>query len=807
MILEQNKEKIQTYGDVQQNKVSIDPRNAEHIISILSSNLYSNPEESFLRETISNAVDSHKEAGTTDPIILLFKANGSKFDIVVRDYGTGISPERFDKIYRYIGNSTKRDSNAYIGSFGIGRFSALAVANVVYITSYYNGIANSYVMAKNGGGIDIDLVSSLETDERNGVEIRVQVDTVSGYDKILTNLCYISNLYVECQGFNDSYYSGWSTLCNAVNRFNSRKIIDFGEFKHNTFITDNYYYGTGRIVLGNIVYPIEFGNITPLPNYPRLTKNDISDILKDANVTFSIGSLDITPNREALLYSERTIKALREAYTKVFDYLQDEYAKQAENNTNIIEYYNQIRQSRSIVLTKDDVTIKINIPREISNSEYKFKGKVVDKKTLEKIDNIFCHSISQFPIAFILDEKGVLNTYRKNKLDIRNILYEKRYGRNYNPNDIQIIKIGSREATKSVLLRSYTANKYAVHVSNTYRIFIPNYTFKDIINWFLTTAYAFKEFDNATKTYTINETKSIWLLKELIRALSPYVIEDDIENSEEFKTWKENRKLAAKANTQVVAEKPILGYVEYDDTIRKLEFKTLAEFEHQLKFCTCLEEKERALPVIYGEMHSPYWEIFDKLITYNSKQRFLIVKTAKNNMKYFKNISSKWIYIEDYIPKMKEFRQFLTYRKYRKDNPSLFSSTSDYNEEYKAAKNLLDSITFYIVEEDKKAIKMCIDYKLPSFRSEDCEALNTLLVKYKETSKVPYDYEFMYALRVYDKYMKLASKVKNSYYKFKKYFYSSPGIAFTYFLMKNKLLRMNFSQYKDLVQTFKIKVE
>ena len=689
----------------------------------------------------------------------------------------------------------------------IGRFSALAVANVVYITSYYNSIANSYVMAKNGGGIDIDLVSSLETDERNGVEIRVQVDTVSGYDKILTNLCYISNLYVECQGSNDSYYSGWSTLCDAVNRFNSRKIIDFGEFKHNTFIIENYYYDTGKIVLGDIVYPISFKNIVPLEKYPRLSESDIASILRNINVVFPIGSLDITPNREALLYSERTIKTLREAYTKVFDYLRDEYVKQAENNTNIIEYYNQVRQSRNIVLTKDDVTVKIDIPREISNSEYKFKGKVVDKKILEKIDNIFYHSISQFPISFILDEKGILNTYRKNKLDIGNILYEKRYGRNYKFNNIQIIKIGSREATKSVLLRSYTANKYAVHVSNTYRIFIPNYTFKDIINWFLKTEYAFREFDNATATYIVNETKSIWLLKELIRAFSSYIKDDDIENSEEFKTWKENRKLSAKSNAQVVSDKPILGYVEYDYCIRKLEFKTLPEFERQLKLYTSLEEKKRALPVIYGEMHSPYWEIYDKLVTYASKNRFLTVKTAKNNMKYFKNISPKWIYIEDYIPKMKEFRQFLTYRKYRKDNPSSFSSTSDYNEEYKAAKNLLDSITSYIVEEDKKSIKMCIDYKLPNFRSEDCEALNTLLAKYKETSKVPYDYEFMYALSVYDKYIKLASKVENSYYKFKKYFYNSPGITFTYFLMKNKLLRMDFSQYKDLVQTFKIKVE
>ena len=119
MILEQNKENVELYGDVQQNKVSIDPKNIEHVITILSSNLYSNPTESFLRETICNAVDSHKEAGSTEPVVLLFRqTSGSKYDVVIRDYGTGISPERFDQIYKFIGSSTKRESNDYIGSFG-----------------------------------------------------------------------------------------------------------------------------------------------------------------------------------------------------------------------------------------------------------------------------------------------------------------------------------------------------------------------------------------------------------------------------------------------------------------------------------------------------------------------------------------------------------------------------------------------------------------------------------------------------------------------------------------------------------------
>lgn len=117
MKLEIEDSKLITVGEVKEYKTGIDPKNIGFITTLLSSKLYSNPEKSFIREIVSNAWDSHVEAGTTDtPVIVrLDKKNSS---ITVRDYGTGLSKERFENVYCNIGSSTKRESNDYIGGFG-----------------------------------------------------------------------------------------------------------------------------------------------------------------------------------------------------------------------------------------------------------------------------------------------------------------------------------------------------------------------------------------------------------------------------------------------------------------------------------------------------------------------------------------------------------------------------------------------------------------------------------------------------------------------------------------------------------------
>ena len=90
MILNSSGSTVTTVGDVTEHQISIDAKNIEHIISILSTNLYSHPEQSFLREIVCNAIDAQVEANSKEPAIISFTFDRSsgKYVIAIRDYGT-----------------------------------------------------------------------------------------------------------------------------------------------------------------------------------------------------------------------------------------------------------------------------------------------------------------------------------------------------------------------------------------------------------------------------------------------------------------------------------------------------------------------------------------------------------------------------------------------------------------------------------------------------------------------------------------------------------------------------------------------
>ena len=70
---------------------------------VLSNSLYSMPKIAVIRETITNAVDAHKEAGINEPVEVQYNYRDNL--LIVSDKGHGIPHDKIHEIYCTYGNS------------------------------------------------------------------------------------------------------------------------------------------------------------------------------------------------------------------------------------------------------------------------------------------------------------------------------------------------------------------------------------------------------------------------------------------------------------------------------------------------------------------------------------------------------------------------------------------------------------------------------------------------------------------------------------------------------------------------------
>lgn len=311
--------------------MSVDAENINHLMMILSSNLYQDPIGSIIREYTSNAIDANVEAGVEEPVIVSLKNENNACVFSVEDYGVGIDDQAFKSIISKYGKSTKQGKNNQLGYYGLGCKSGFAYTSQFYYTSVKDRVERKYLLYKsstNAGGFNIDLIFESPTDKRNGVKVTIPVkngDQAKFVDAISKQLCYFDNVYFDLD---------YKLLDKNMNEM---KITRFNNFQ----ISSCSPYNNLHICLGKVVYPIDWSilGIT--------SRVDIN-----AGLIFDLDSgLFPTPSRESLIWNESTKTLVLERIKDFVTFLCENYNKsiiQAENITDV--WYHIDNYAKNITL-------------------------------------------------------------------------------------------------------------------------------------------------------------------------------------------------------------------------------------------------------------------------------------------------------------------------------------------------------------------------------------------------------------------------------------------------------------------------
>ena len=294
--------------------MTIDESSVAHLMNNLTS-LYSDPVLAVIREYSSNGLDSHIRAGVTSPIKVSLP-NDHNLNFVVEDFGIGMSKDDIANIYSRYGLSTKGATNSEIGAFGLGCKSALAIADRFDLVARKDGVETVAFIQKNNKGVGVvHFVSESATSQPNGVKVTVPVSPVNvsrfktAGDNFFDTWALGTVLIDGEPNKGVQYGADWVEVAPAGEAIAWVKLEQQGTFR--TYRSYNSLFSNTTFIIGGIAYTMERKSRSEFPfetaNYKKLSE------VVDNNkliVNLPIGSVDLTPSREAIMITEKTVKSI-----------------------------------------------------------------------------------------------------------------------------------------------------------------------------------------------------------------------------------------------------------------------------------------------------------------------------------------------------------------------------------------------------------------------------------------------------------------------------------------------------------------
>lgn len=290
----------------------------------MSKSLYSNPIGSVVREITSNCFDSHKEAGVDDAVVISKGEDDEGVFISFKDVGVGLSPNRIKDVYMNYLTSTKRNTNDQIGGWGLGSKTPLAYTDYFYIETVFDKIKYNYILSMGETIPTLDLLNQEETEQRNGTVITIYIKKdVNGGTSTSDLVLFEKELKAQLCYFDNVYFLGWGID-------NNYRIFEQDHFKYRS---KDRYSEEMHIMLGKVSYPIDWKEI------------QIERIEIPIGIKFEIGELQVTPNREALRYTDDIKSLVKERIQSAYDEVIRIFHEQNKPLDNYFDWY-AVRKSK-----------------------------------------------------------------------------------------------------------------------------------------------------------------------------------------------------------------------------------------------------------------------------------------------------------------------------------------------------------------------------------------------------------------------------------------------------------------------------
>ena len=308
----QNEAIVSNVGEIGEFRI----RNSAKAFNILSSGLYANKIRAIIRELSCNAVDSHVAAGKQGTPFDVHLPNQLEPWFSIRDYGTGLNHDQVTNIYTTYFESTKTNSNDFIGALGLGSKSPFSYTDNFTVTAIKDGVKGIYTAFINQAGVpSIAKMMEEATDEPAGVEVKFSVNDRWDFDK-----------------FRQEARSVYTYFALRPNITGSSE-FKFADIEYETKdIVPGVHATKGRAsiaVMGNIAYPVQI---------PEADKSlgDLRGLLScGLEMHFAIGELDFQASREGLSYIPETIEAIKRKLVALNAQLAVHLAAEADKIDNL----------------------------------------------------------------------------------------------------------------------------------------------------------------------------------------------------------------------------------------------------------------------------------------------------------------------------------------------------------------------------------------------------------------------------------------------------------------------------------------